>query len=142
MGRRRGGSPAAQPGRVLRAAVLMRVMPAPQPWPMVEGKEDPAMRTLPLLAAALLAACAAPYSTHEAASIHAPVTYTCDDGMSLRVRFARDGAHVTLPSGEELFLPRQGADNYAGAQHQLTGAGETATWQAGRRVPIACRVRR
>ncbi len=100
------------------------------------------MRTTPLLAV-LLAACAAPYSTHEAATIHAPVTYSCEDGLSLRVRFSRDGAHVTLPSGEEVFLAEQRADgSYAAPDHQFTSTGDQATWKIGPRVPVACRVQR
>lgn len=96
-----------------------------------------------LLATLLLSACASPYSRHEAASIHGPLVYSCEDGLSLRVRFAAAGAHVTLPSGEEVFLAQRGAqDSYASAQHELTGAGDAATWKTGRRVPVACRVQR
>jgi hypothetical protein len=100
------------------------------------------MRITPL-AAVLLAACAVPWSTHEASSIHAPVVYSCDDGLSLSVRFARDGAHVTLPSGEEVFLAQQGGQgSYTSTQDELTGSGDSATWKAGRRPPVACRVQR
>lgn len=96
----------------------------------------------PALLAVLLPACTALPSTHEAASVHAPVVYSCEDGLSLRVRFARDGAHVTLPSGEDVFLPQQAGrgGSYASAQHELTGQGERATWKGPRRVPVACRV--
>lgn len=103
------------------------------------------MRTItPLLLPLLLAACAPLRSTHEAPSSHGPLVYSCDDGLTLRVRLARDGAHVTLPSGEQLFLPQQsaGSSTYGTAQHQLSGQGGETTWRAGTRVPVACRVQR
>lgn len=105
------------------------------------------MRTIAaLFVPLLLAACATPMrSTHEAPSSHGPLVYSCDDGLTLNVRLARDGAHVTLPSGEQLFLPQQTAasgSTYATSQHTLSErAGET-TWKAGTRVPVACRVQR
>lgn len=88
----------------------------------------------------VLAACTGPHARHEAASIHEPVVYTCEDGLNLRVRFARDGAHVTLPSGEAVFLPQQSGGRYAGAQHEIAGNGERMTWKGPQRVPIGCRV--
>lgn len=100
---------------------------------------------LALLLPLLLAACAVPWSTHEAASVHAPVVYSCEDGMSLRVRFTRDGAQVTLPSGQEMLLPQQPSASgiaYGTAQNELRGKGEEATWSMGRRRPVACRVQR
>ena len=105
------------------------------------------MKTTPaLLLPLLLAACSTPgFSTHEAASIHEPVVYSCEGGLTLRVRFARDGAHVTMPSGEEVYLRQQPAGSgtdYASEQAELRGKGEEATWQAGRRTPIGCRVQR
>lgn len=105
------------------------------------------MRTqLALLTSLLLAACAGPpWSTHEATPPDGPVVYSCEDGLTLRVRFARDGAHVTLPSGEQLLLPQQPAGSgtsYATPRHELRGKGEDATWTVGRRVPIGCRVQR
>jgi hypothetical protein len=101
------------------------------------------MRTMPLLAL-LLAACASPYSTHEAASIHTPVNYSCDDGMmTWRLRASPGGTHVTLPSGEEVFLPQQNADGSAARmQQESKGSADAGTWQAGSRVPSACRVQR
>lgn len=98
----------------------------------------------PLSIAVLVAACAPLRSTHEAPSKHGPVVYSCDDGLTLRVRLARDGAHVTLPSGEQLYLPQQsaGSSTYGTAQHQLTGYPGETTWKAGTRVPVACRVQR
>lgn len=94
----------------------------------------------------VLAACAAPgQSTHEAASVHHPVVYTCEDGLTLRVRFARDGAHVTLPSGREVLLPQQPVGSgisYGTTQDQLRGKGDEATWTSGQRKPVGCRVQR
>jgi len=104
------------------------------------------MRTLvTLLAAALLAACAAPRSTHEAASIHGPLVYSCEDGLTLRVRFAPNGAFVDLPSGEQVCLPRQsaGGESYAGGGREFTQEGGQASWKTGRQhVPVGCRVQR
>lgn len=104
------------------------------------------MRTATILVIPLLlAACAAPpRSTHEAPSIHGPVVYSCEDGLTLRVRFTREAAHVTLPSGEEVNLPQQPAASgisYGTPQQALRGKGEEATWTVGRRAPVACRVR-
>lgn len=103
--------------------------------------------TAALLIPLLLAACTfPPRSTHEAASIHEPVVYSCDEGrMTLRVRFTHDAAYVTLPSGEEVVLPQQPAASgmaYGTPQNELRGKGDEATWTTGRRVPIACRVLR
>lgn len=97
------------------------------------------MRTMPLLAL-LLAACASPYSTHEAASIHTPVNYSCDEGkMTWSLRASPGGTHVTLPSGDEVFYPQQGADG--GARHEPRSTAEGANWD-GPRVTTACRVQR
>lgn len=98
-----------------------------------------------ILATAMLASCAyPPRSTHEAPSVHGPVVYSCDEGrMTLVVRFAREMAYVTLPSGEELALPQQPAASgiaYGTPQNELRGKGDEATWTTGRRAPIACRV--
>ena len=93
-----------------------------------------------LLVPFLLAACASP----RPAPPPAPhVVYSCDDGLTLRVRFARDGAHVTMPSGEQFHLPRQPdtpEGTYATPHHELTGSGDQALWRVGRRVPVGCRV--
>lgn len=56
-------------------------------------------------------ACTAPAETN------APVTYVCDDGSTLVVRFELESAH---PRGE----------------------GDEATWTLGRRAPVACQVRK
>lgn len=98
--------------------------------------------TVAALLLPLLAACAGP----KPAPIPGPhVVYSCEDGLTLRVRFARDGAHVTLPSGEQVYLPQHpvaSGTSYATPQHELRGKGDEVTWTAGRRVPIGCRVQR
>lgn len=102
------------------------------------------MRTaITILLPILLAACAAT-SRHEAASVHGPVVYSCDDGLTLSVRFTREHAEVTLPSGEQLSLPQQPSGSgiaYGTAQSELRGKGDEATWTSGRRAPVGCRVR-
>ena len=104
------------------------------------------MRTaIALLIPFLLTACAMPSrSTHEAPSVHGPVVYSCEDGLTFSVRFTREAAHVRLPSGEEVNLPQLPAASgisYGTPQHHLRGKGEDATWTAGGRPPVACRVR-
>lgn len=73
-----------------------------------------------------------------------PVTYICDDGSTLVVRFEPELARVSLPGGDEVVLPQQQAGSgiwYAGPRHELRGKGGEATWTMGRRVPVVCRVR-
>ena len=95
-----------------------------------------------VLLAVLLTACAA-ISRHEAASIHEPVVYSCEDGLTLRVRFTHEAAHVTLPSGQEMLLPQQPSGSgirYGSADTQLQGKGEDATFSVKQHRPVACRV--
>ena len=85
----------------------------------------------------LLAACATSGATPS-------VTYACDDGGTLRVRFEPEAARVTLADGTELRLPQQRAASgiwYATPQHELRGKGNDATWTVGRRAPAQCRAR-
>jgi membrane-bound inhibitor of C-type lysozyme len=108
------------------------------------GKEAPAMRAIAvILAPLLLTACASPWMHAGPALQPAPVVYSCEDGLTFSVRFARDGAHVTMPSGEEMLLPQQPSGSgiaYGTEQNQLRGKGDEATWTQGRRRPIGCRV--
>ena len=91
----------------------------------------------PLLLCLLVVACASP-------TMNAPVTYICDDGSTLVVRFEPELARVTLPAGEEVVLPQQQAGPgvwYAGPRHELRGKDREATWTMGRRAPVQCSVR-
>jgi len=96
------------------------------------------MRLLILLPL-LLAACS-PYSPPHYADL---ATYACADGTTLRVRFGKDGAHVTQPDNSVLILPQQVAASgmwYATPQYELRGQSGDATWTAAPRGPVACRV--
>ncbi len=96
------------------------------------------LRPLLISSAVALAACATSDATPT-------VTYACDDGGTLRVRFEPDAARVTLADGTELRLPQQRVASglwYATPQHELRGKGDDATWTVGRRAPAQCRVRR
>jgi membrane-bound inhibitor of C-type lysozyme len=74
-----------------------------------------------------------------------PVVYACEGGLMLRVQFAHQRAHVTLPGGEELLLPQQRSGSgiaYGTPHYRLRGKGDAATWTAGDRKPVGCRVQR
>jgi membrane-bound inhibitor of C-type lysozyme len=87
---------------------------------------------------ALLAALAA------CTPVRAPVvTYTCEGGVRLDVRFERDLALLALPGGGEARLPQQISGSgfaYAGASHQLRGKGQALQWTVGEAAPLACLV--
>lgn len=97
------------------------------------------MQRTSILPAFLLAACATP------SGLPATASYACDDGTTLNVRYVQDAAYVTPGDGAELMLPQERAASgvwYRTPQHEWRGKGEEMTWTVGRRVPVACRLRR
>src|SRR3954466_6332595 len=89
----------------------------------------------------LVAACSTP-ATPPYADL---ASYDCADGTTLRVRFGREGAHVTLADDSVLILPQQVSGSgfwYATPQHELRGKGAEATWTAAAQAPLQCSARR
>lgn len=96
------------------------------------------MRLLPLLPVLLAACSSAPPSPYNDLA-----SYRCADGTTLRVRFAPDSAHVTLPDDTVLILQQQVAASgiwYAAAGYELRGKNDEAMWTVAPQEPVACRI--
>ncbi|MBN8747685.1 Membrane-bound lysozyme-inhibitor of c-type lysozyme [Xylophilus ampelinus] len=89
---------------------------------------------------------AAPLATAAPAKAITAV-YACDDGSTLRVRFAGNIARVTLPGRPrmqvDLLQQRSGSGFiYATPRYELRGKGDDGTWTVGSRAPLHCSVKR
>lgn len=97
-------------------------------------------------ATALALSAAAPAATAAPARAITAV-YACDDGSTLRARFAGSSARVTLPgrARRQVDLPQQRSGSgfiYATPRYELRGKGDDVTWTVGRRAPLRCSVKR
>jgi membrane-bound inhibitor of C-type lysozyme len=68
-------------------------------------------------------------------------SFTCVDGAKFVARFKRNKVDVVFDKYPPITLFQRvtaSGFNYQNPQYQLQGKGKTASWTAGRRVPVAC----
>jgi membrane-bound inhibitor of C-type lysozyme len=102
------------------------------------------MLRLLLLAAVAAAALAACQTPPPPLPPNGPILYSCTDGTQLSVTFVGDEARVAIVGGVAMALPNAGTDAapyYTNGRYGLRGRGEQASWEVGRRTPVACRGR-
>jgi membrane-bound inhibitor of C-type lysozyme len=100
-----------------------------------------ARSNIPLLLL-LLAGCA---SSRPVPPEPRPIVYSCAGGLTFNVRFTRDAAHVTLPSGQEMTLPQQPVGSgmrYGTGDTEFRGKGEDASLTIKERRIVGCRAQR
>ncbi|QLF70187.1 MliC family protein [Peteryoungia desertarenae] len=71
-----------------------------------------------------------------------PVLFSCDNGITLSVLFAKDHADVTLADGTVVSLPQQIAASgywYSNGRYELRGKGDEAKFAIGRMAPSTCK---
>lgn len=98
-----------------------------------------------ILPGVTLAVCAVVLSACDSmpnqAADAALVTYACEDGSQLRVRYAGKNAEVALADGTTVRIPQQRSATgawYATPGYQLRSQGSSAMWTVGRNTSLAC----